>query len=202
MVTDSLATTIQHRCLPHSPFDCNKEEGEEIGAHEGILASSIKLCEELKPVLDEKLPEGYSVELVGHSLGAGAAGIAALLLRSQYKELHEPNKLHAYCFAPPPVLDHRVATKSKDFITSIVNRNDCISRMAIANVEILIRMLELFHERILEREKLNSFFSIAKEMAFGSHFGQLDDEQFEELFSIAKEAQEAVHVSENLMMLY
>ena len=87
-----------------------------IGAHEGILASSIKVCTELKPLLDEKVPRGFAVQLCGHSLGAGAASIVALLLRTYYKELHEPHRLHAFCFATPPVLDYQSATKSKDFI--------------------------------------------------------------------------------------
>lgn len=201
IITDCLATTIPHRCIPNSPFTLDtstssKEEEIEIGAHEGILASSIKMCDELKPILNEKLPLGYSVDLVGHSLGAGAASVLAILLRAQYTELHQPDRLHAYCFATPPVVDHRAAELSAPFVTSIANRNDCVTRMAIANVEILVKMLEGFNQKVMKREGINSFWSIAKEIQFGKRMQQLSDEQFAELVEIMFEAQKAVQVDD------
>lgn len=212
MITDCLATTVPHLCVPHSPFDDSPadatqggatlaEEETMIGAHEGILASSIKVCTELKPLLDEKVPEGFAVQLCGHSLGAGAASVVAVLLRAYYLELHEPNRLHAFCFATPPVLDYRTATKSKDFITAVVNRNDCVARMSIANVEVLIRMLEGLNNKIMKQEGLVDFWSVAKESVFGAKIKELDNEQFAQLVEIMQEAQAAVEI-ENEDNLY
>ncbi|CAB9518490.1 Sn1-specific diacylglycerol lipase beta [Seminavis robusta] len=195
MITDCLATTIPHKCIPFSPFDATTStaEEEEIGAHEGILASSIKVCNELKPILDEKIQQGYNIQIAGHSLGAGAASVVAVLLRAQFKELHAPERLHAYCFAPPPVLDHQSATKSKAFITSVVNRNDCVARMAIANVEILIRMLEGLNVAMKEAG-LDDFWAIAKEAVSGEKIKQLTEEDFLQLIEIMRKAQAAVQV--------
>ena len=208
MVTDCLATTIPHRCKPFSPFDtpttdangqenADDKEYETIRAHEGILASSIKLCNELESFLDEKVQEGYTVDLVGHSLGAGSAAVAAVLLRSRHKELHDTKRLHAYCFATPPVLDLYSARNSKDFITSVVNRSDCVTRMSIVNAEILIRMLEGLQKKIQKDEELNTIWGVLKELAFGTLVNTLSDEKFYGLVDIMREAQDAVEIDDN-----
>lgn len=208
MVTDCLATTIPHRCKPYSPFDtpttdangeenADEKEFETIRAHEGILASSIKLCQELQPFLEEQIQEGCTIDLVGHSLGAGSAAVAAVLLRSRYKELHDTKRLHAYCFAAPPVLDLHSARRSKGFITSVVNRSDCVTRMSIVNAEILIRMLEGLQKKIKEDEELNTVWGILKELAFGTLVNTLSDENFYELVDIMRQAQDAVEINDN-----
>lgn len=208
MITDCLASTLPHRCKPYSPFDtpttdangdefADKSESETIRAHEGILASSIRLCSELESFLDEKMEEGYSVDLVGHSLGAGSAAIAALLLRSRHLKLHETDRLHAYCFAPPPVLDVYSARRSKDFITSVVNRSDCVTRMSIVNAEILVRMLEGLQEKLEQDEELKSVWGLLRDVAFGYRSRELNEKEFNVLVEIMQNAQAAVQIDDN-----
>ncbi|CAB9518489.1 Sn1-specific diacylglycerol lipase beta [Seminavis robusta] len=181
---------------PKSSREKTKQE-ESFGAHEGVLASSIKLRQELQDVFrGDDILKNYSIRITGHSLvGAGAASVFALLLRAQYKELHEPGRLHAYCFAPPPVLDHPSAVRSKDFITSVANRNDCVPRLSVSNLEIMVKMLEGLNEKIMTQEGLNSCWSIAKENVVGDVMEQLlTDDPFDGLLNIMEEAQAAVEI--------
>lgn len=56
MIIDCLATSIPHKCVPHSPFDADwnsKLVPEQIGAHDGILVSSVRLLEKRE---DKTLP--------------------------------------------------------------------------------------------------------------------------------------------------
>jgi len=177
----------------------NTVEGDvaEIACHEGILATSIKLLEDIQPLLDPYVKKGYKVRLAGHSLGAGAASVLAVLLRSKYVELQkDSDRLHAYCFATPPVLDIQSAQRSKDFVTSIVNRDDCVTRMSIANVEILIRLLEKIDHKILKREGLNNYWKMAKEFSHDGYYAEkMTDDSFSELVNLLHEAQKAVEVA-------
>ena len=55
----------------------------EISAHEGIFISSKRLVKDLQPLVEHMLiPTGYNILITGHSLGAGAAVMLGLLLRS------------------------------------------------------------------------------------------------------------------------
>jgi sn1-specific diacylglycerol lipase len=60
---------------------------------------------------------------VGHSLGAGAAAVLAMLLREKY-----PN-LFCYAYSPPGATLSYDATKyAEDFILSVVIGKDMIAR--------------------------------------------------------------------------
>jgi hypothetical protein len=174
-----------------------EEEIQEIRAHEGILASSIKLLNEIHPLLEPYVTkQGYTVRLVGHSLGAGVASVLAVLLRTKYIQLHKDNQLHAYCFGTPPVLDMAAAQKSHDFVTAVVNRDDCFTRMSMGNAEILVRFLEKIDQEILQRKGLNNNWKIAKELSYGGKYAdQMTDESYQELVGILREAQKAVEVA-------
>jgi len=141
-ITDCVAKTMPHWCTPNCPYSGNPDD-REIRCHEGILTAAIKLCEDVEPVIkDMALRSGYKVKIVGHSLGAGAAALLAILLRSRGNEkFREPGYLHAWAFACPPVVDLESTKESMSFITSIVNKSDVVPRCSIANLEILTRLL-------------------------------------------------------------
>ena len=64
----------------------------------------------------------YQLVIVGHSLGAAAAAILALMLRPHYP------RLHCYAYGIPGcVLDQRSATESCEYITAGV----CVSRSSM-----------------------------------------------------------------------
>lgn len=68
--------------------------------------------------------------MVGHSLGAGAAALLAIMLRSSYPQVR------AYAFSPPRgLLSKSLYEYSKDFIVSLVLGKDVIPRLSVTNLE-------------------------------------------------------------------
>ncbi|CAJ1949045.1 unnamed protein product [Cylindrotheca closterium] len=149
MLTDCCAATSR-QALDHS-FIADDDSFKEISAHEGILFSSNALAKSLKPfVKDLFLPLDYRLCLYGHSLGAGAATLTGLLLRSQYPELIPNHRLEVMAFASPPVLDHKAASACSSFTTTIVNNSDVITRTSLNNVEVLLQILSKIQEKLVE----------------------------------------------------
>lgn len=61
--------------------------------------------------------------LIGHSLGAGAAALLALMLQAR-----GITNVHCYAFAPPMCCEPDLAAKCSDYVTSVVFRDDIIAR--------------------------------------------------------------------------
>ena len=58
------------------------------GCHEGILIAAKRLVDKIQPLIEHlSILCGYRVLLTGHSLGAGVASLAALILRSRMPSL-------------------------------------------------------------------------------------------------------------------
>jgi hypothetical protein len=149
MLTDCCAATVPYE-LEHS-FAALDSKVKEIRCHEGILISSKRLAKELATfVKDLFIPLEYKLLLCGHSLGAGAASLTAVLLRSQYPDLIERDAVEVKAFASPPVLDHNSALASLSFITTIVNNSDIITRSSLANVEVLLKILSGIQDKLVE----------------------------------------------------
>ncbi len=71
----------------------------------------------------QAVKDEYQVTLVGHSLGAGAAALLAMMLRAK-----GITNMHCYAFAPPMCCEPDLAASCSDHVTSIVFRDDIISR--------------------------------------------------------------------------
>ncbi|KAI0772559.1 alpha/beta-hydrolase [Trametes elegans] len=92
--------------------------------------------------------KGYSLVLCGHSLGAGVAGLLALMWASPSTRLtHRASGLPvnrqvtAYCFAPPCLVSPRLSAKAgaSGLITSFVYGHDIVSRLSLGSVRDLTR---------------------------------------------------------------
>ncbi|ESO88978.1 hypothetical protein LOTGIDRAFT_106374 [Lottia gigantea] len=71
-------------------------------------------------------PDADGLVITGHSLGAGAAAILAMLLRQTYPELR------CYAFSPPGGLLSPTASKhARDYICSVIVGKDVIPRLGI-----------------------------------------------------------------------
>lgn len=109
-------------------------------AHKGIAQAARYIYRRL--INDGILSQAFSVApeyrlvLVGHSLGAGAAALLAIMLRGAYPQVR------AYAFSPPRgLLSKPLHEYSKDFIVSLVLGMDVIPRLSVTNMEDLKRRL-------------------------------------------------------------
>lgn len=126
-----------------------------IRCHEGILVSSRRLLQDIEShIVDWVIDAGWQLMLCGHSLGAGAATITAVLLRRRFPKLADEgnNQLQVYAFAPPPVLDHDTAIGISSFCTSFVHNSDLIPRCSLYNLAVFLECLLKVHQRLVEEE--------------------------------------------------
>jgi len=126
-----------------------------VRCHEGILISARKVLYQIESYLLPLIECGYEVILCGHSLGGGTAVILATLLRSKYPELFlKPghNRIHAYAFGAPPVLDHDSAIAATSYCTSIINNADLISRLNLCNLSVSLACLRKIQGKLAEKD--------------------------------------------------
>ncbi|XP_026133188.1 sn1-specific diacylglycerol lipase beta [Carassius auratus] len=109
-------------------------------AHKGISQAAHYLYKRLvnDGILSQAFniaPE-YKLVICGHSLGAGAASLLAVLLRSTHPTLQ------CYAFSPPGgLMSKALADYSKQFVVSVVLGKDLVPRLSIPNMEDLKRRL-------------------------------------------------------------
>lgn len=115
-------------------------ELQDCVAHKGIAQAARYIYRRL--VNDGILSQAFSVApeyrliLVGHSLGAGAAALLAIMLRGAYPQVR------AYAFSPPRgLLSKSLYEYSKDFVVSLILGMDVIPRLSVANMEDLKRRI-------------------------------------------------------------
>lgn len=109
-------------------------------AHKGISQAAGYIYKRL--VNDGILNQAFSIApeyklvITGHSLGAGAASLLAILLRNSFPALQ------CYAFSPPGgLLSKALADYSKDFVVSVVLGKDLVPRLSIPNMEDLKRRI-------------------------------------------------------------
>lgn len=72
--------------------------------------------------LTEKYPD-YALVTTGHSLGAGVAALATMVLKPSFPSVH------CYAFATPASVTRELAEECYDYVTSVVNGDDCVPRL-------------------------------------------------------------------------
>ncbi|CAD6255885.1 unnamed protein product [Miscanthus lutarioriparius] len=92
--------------------------------HCGMVAAARWIADQAIPCLSKAVEQfpNYRVKIIGHSMGAGIAAILTYMLR-------EDNKLSsASCiaFGPAACMTWDLAESGKDFVTSVVNKNDMV----------------------------------------------------------------------------
>ncbi|XP_021535913.1 diacylglycerol lipase-beta isoform X1 [Neomonachus schauinslandi] len=107
---------------------------QDCSAHKGISQAARYVYQRL--VNDGILSQAFSIApeyrlvVVGHSLGAGAAALLAIMLRSAYPQVR------CYAFSPPRgLLSKSLYEYSKNFIVSLVLGKDVIPRLSVTNLE-------------------------------------------------------------------
>ncbi|XP_062214065.1 uncharacterized protein LOC133915071 [Phragmites australis] len=104
-------------------------------AHCGMLAAARWIAKLAIPHLHSKVQEfpDYQIKVIGHSMGAGIGTILTYILR----ERHEFSSCTCLAFAPPACMTWELAESGKDFVTSLVNRNDVVPAFSKVSTESL-----------------------------------------------------------------
>eukprot|EP00854_Cymbomonas_tetramitiformis_P009554 gene9554-11318_t len=92
------------------------------------LTGMLQAARWLKDAVSSKLQEtmkqhpGFSLKVIGHSLGAGTAALLTFLLRSspEFLVVVPPKKVSCVAFATPPVFSRELAEACQGFITTVV----------------------------------------------------------------------------------
>ncbi|XP_043724432.1 uncharacterized protein LOC122671340 isoform X2 [Telopea speciosissima] len=72
--------------------------------------------------------DGYSIRIVGHSLGGAIGTLLGIRLYRRY-----PN-LHVYAYGPLPCVDSVVAEACSEFVTSILYNDEFSSRLSVCSI--------------------------------------------------------------------
>ena len=157
LITDMCGSAVSHH-LVDGPFV--PDGPTTIRAHEGILLSSLRLTEELQPLIENLLlPQGYRITIVGHSLGAAGAALLAVLLRSRIPKLQQEQQqqqqqlysLNVLAFGSPPVLDYTSAVACESFVTTIINNSDVIARCNAGPMLVLVEALTIINTKLQQK---------------------------------------------------
>jgi len=157
---------LTHECTGIEAEE-NLSSGKLRGAHEGILHGARQLLTEIDFLIQEyAVDRGYDVVCTGHSLGAGAAALLAVLIRGRYECLTHPQavesnedvgtvpveRIRAVTFASPPVLDGTSALNCRKYVPSVVNNSDIVTRSSLSNLDAFLTVLEAVGGRLAEVE--------------------------------------------------
>jgi len=161
MLTDCCGQAVEFE-LKNGPF---VEDGAgTIHCHEGILLAAKKLARDVETVVEELfLPNNYQIVITGHSLGAGAAALLGILLRSRFEELRSDagKRLKVLAFASPPVVDYEASLACESFCTTIVNNSDIIPRSSLSNLVVMMEFLKILNKKLEEKGKKPKDFKSA-----------------------------------------
>ncbi|XP_040845921.1 diacylglycerol lipase-beta isoform X2 [Ochotona curzoniae] len=137
--TMSLQDILTDLSAESETLDCECGVHDRL-AHKGIAQAARYVHRRL--INDGILSQAFSVApeyrlvTVGHSLGAGAAALLALMLRSSHPQVR------CYAFSPPRgLLSKSLCEYSKGFVVSLVLGKDVIPRLSVTNLEDLKRRI-------------------------------------------------------------
>ncbi|KAJ8793363.1 hypothetical protein J1605_019414 [Eschrichtius robustus] len=137
--TMSLQDILTDLSAESEPLDLECEV-QDCWAHKGISQAARYVYQRL--INDGILSQAFSIApeyrlvIVGHSLGAGAAALLTIMLRTPYPQVR------CYAFSPPRgLLSKSLCEYSKTFIVSLVLGKDVIPRLSVTNLEDLKRRI-------------------------------------------------------------
>ncbi|GJN34818.1 hypothetical protein PR202_gb23516 [Eleusine coracana subsp. coracana] len=100
-------------------------------AHCGMVVAARWIADQAIPCLSKAVDEfpDYGIKIIGHSMGAAIASILTYILRENEKL----SSSTCLAFGPAACMTWDLAESGKDFVTTIVNRNDVVPSLGIAS---------------------------------------------------------------------
>ncbi len=86
--------------------------------------------------------EGYSIRIVGHSLGGAVGAMTTYLLKDHI------HNIRCFTFASPSCVDSTIADELRDRVISIVLHDDVICRITPQSIRGLMKELIVFREQV------------------------------------------------------
>lgn len=147
-------TDIIGKAIPHTI-----EGDKEIRCHEGMYTAAQLLLEETMHLIEKFfVPQGYRLFICGHSLGAGVSSLLGMFIKQHLPTLN----LQVYAFATPACCSYDASLDCQDFVTSIVNNNDCVPRLSLMNIRTLNKLLAVLDTKLEEKGLSPDSFAKAK----------------------------------------
>lgn len=116
--------------------------GSEFYTCKGFLEAALNILRLVGPSLVRLSNEGYSIKIVGHSLGGAVAALLAAILKNTFENIH------AYCYGCPSIVDRVTSYNMKEFVTCVVLHDDIVSRITPQSIRKLLREMALFRSQI------------------------------------------------------
>ncbi|TVU49859.1 hypothetical protein EJB05_01198, partial [Eragrostis curvula] len=100
-------------------------------AHCGMVVAARWIAKQTIPCLSKAVEEfpDYGIKIIGHSMGAAIAAILTYILRENEKL----SSSTCLAFGPAACMTWDLAESGKDFVTTIVNRNDVVPSLGRAS---------------------------------------------------------------------
>jgi len=174
LITDAMMEATDYEYTPPNDKGGNVIKGK---AHSGLQLSGKYLVDRHQKLLSTLLKlskkRKLEVTLVGHSLGAGAASIAAMEWNSRqsFDEQGGSNvdvSAHVIGFGCPAVLSKELSIATKEYITTVVADADFIPRMSGATlVNLLLDVTRFDYQKQAQRDVEQALRAAKSRLALG-----------------------------------
>jgi len=184
----ALDWTINLNGLPEAMTYFKGPEGKdgtiEGNVHGGFYRGAQAILQHchMYEALEMLLEMGYSVRLIGHSLGAGTVTIMAMLLKARFvRQVGEGTRVSVpfvpvIGFGVPPCVDPELADAlaADDLVLSAVHEYDIVPRLSEANILPLAEEVFTYKAQAESQlsEDIKAFKAYAKSMGKASRIGQ------------------------------
>lgn len=147
-------TDLISKAIPHSVHG-----HQEIRCHEGMyIAAKMMLDDTLHLIQNFFLPQNYKLIICGHSLGAGVSSLLGIFLKQEMPNL----EMQVYAFATPACASYEASENCQEYITAVVNNNDCVPRLSLMNVRMMKKLLMLMDSKLEEKGLSPKSFAAAR----------------------------------------
>mmetsp|Transcript_12606 Transcript_12606/g.29780 ORF Transcript_12606/g.29780 Transcript_12606/m.29780 type:complete len:686 (+) Transcript_12606:199-2256(+) len=196
--TKSIGDLITDVMMQPADYECVASDGRTVAgqAHDGIIESGrylfLRHQKLLSTLLSLSKKRKLDITLIGHSLGAGAATIAAMEYNSgQLQDLGDVKvDARVVGFGCPALLSRELSRATEDFVTTVVADSDVIPRMSGATLgNLILDVSDFDYKEQAERDVEQALLHVKSSLT-GSDGGKsifrIDDADVSKIMSYVK----------------